>query len=211
MAPRAHSPSAPADLVRRFEVELDQLTFNCKPLINDLTMLAGNALSANVQAAGRIATILESRIESVEPPVKLLTLYLMDSIVKNVGGAFAIHFSRNLVSMFCGAFEKMSKEQRDAMNKLLGTWPAVFTEETVEQIRSKMKQATFVCFDCFQVLCSDVSWADGLWCQQRRHPREPQVRAAAAANQGAGWKNKYIASECGRRSKRLCFRISESS
>lgn len=43
----------------------------------------------------------------VSPDVKLPILYLIDSIVKNVGVKYKQLFAQNIVNMFCGVFEKV--------------------------------------------------------------------------------------------------------
>lgn len=40
--------------------------------------------------------------------MKLPILYLIDSIVKNVGGVYIKYFSQSLVQIFTGAFEKVN-------------------------------------------------------------------------------------------------------
>ena len=44
----------------------------------------------------------------VDPEVKLPVLYLIDSIVKNVGKEYTPLFTQNIVSTFCSVFEKVS-------------------------------------------------------------------------------------------------------
>lgn len=43
----------------------------------------------------------------VSPDVKLPILYLIDSIVKNVGDKYKQLFAQNIVNIFCGVFEKV--------------------------------------------------------------------------------------------------------
>lgn len=47
--------------------------------------------------------------DQVQPEVKLPILYLIDSIVKNVGDKYKQLFAQNIVNMFCGVFEKVKK------------------------------------------------------------------------------------------------------
>lgn len=44
----------------------------------------------------------------MEPDLKLPILYLIDSIVKNVGDVYVNLFSQSIVKIFIGAFEKVS-------------------------------------------------------------------------------------------------------
>lgn len=43
----------------------------------------------------------------VEPGSKLPILYLIDSILKNVGGKYIEHFQRSIVSVFVETFKKV--------------------------------------------------------------------------------------------------------
>jgi hypothetical protein len=43
----------------------------------------------------------------VRAEIKLPVLYLIDSIVKNVGDVYTSLFTQNIVSTFCGVFEKV--------------------------------------------------------------------------------------------------------
>lgn len=43
----------------------------------------------------------------MEPELKLPILYLIDSIVKNVGGVYIKYFSQSIVKIFIGVFEKV--------------------------------------------------------------------------------------------------------
>lgn len=43
----------------------------------------------------------------MEPELKLPVLYLIDSIVKNVGGVYIKYFSQSIVKIFIGVFEKV--------------------------------------------------------------------------------------------------------
>jgi len=39
--------------------------------------------------------------------MKLPVLYLVDSIVKNIGAAYTTFFTQNIVATFCSVFEKV--------------------------------------------------------------------------------------------------------
>jgi len=46
--------------------------------------------------------------------MKLPVLYLVDSIVKNIGDAYTSLFTQNIVATFCSVFEKVfQKEQQN--------------------------------------------------------------------------------------------------
>ncbi|XP_055310468.1 uncharacterized protein LOC129573660 isoform X4 [Sitodiplosis mosellana] len=101
---------------------LVDLTNNSKPLINMLTMLA----EENIEHGQTIVDAVEQRIAKVEPDLKLPILYLIDSIVKNVGGVYIKYFSQTIVKIFIGAFEKVNEDIRKKMFALRQTWNDVF-------------------------------------------------------------------------------------
>ncbi|XP_015603412.1 uncharacterized protein LOC107271676 isoform X2 [Cephus cinctus] len=101
---------------------LSDLTINSKPLINMLTMLAED----NVEHAPAIVQAVETHLQKVRSDIKLPVLYLIDSIVKNVNGAYLNLFTQNIVNTFCGVFEKVDENTRASMWKLRQTWNDVF-------------------------------------------------------------------------------------
>ncbi|KAM9365015.1 LOW QUALITY PROTEIN: pre-mRNA cleavage complex 2 protein Pcf11-like [Pholidichthys leucotaenia] len=110
------------DACREYQSSLEDLTFNSKPHINMLTIL----VEENLSFAKEIVAIIEAQIRKVPPEQKLPVLYLMDSIVKNVGGEFLEAFAENLVASFMGVFEKVDKNTRKSLFKLRSTWDDVF-------------------------------------------------------------------------------------
>ncbi|CAG2053802.1 unnamed protein product [Timema podura] len=101
---------------------LADLTINSKPLINMLTILA----EENIDHAPAIVQTVETHLQKVKPDIKLPVLYLVDSIVKNVGAAYTSLFTQNIVSTFCSVFEKVDERTRGQMFKLRQTWNEVF-------------------------------------------------------------------------------------
>ncbi|PWA24396.1 hypothetical protein CCH79_00011860 [Gambusia affinis] len=57
---------------------------------------------------------------------KLPVLYLVDSIVKNVGGEYLAVFAKNLIASFICVFEKVDENTRKSLFKLRSTWDDVF-------------------------------------------------------------------------------------
>ncbi|XP_012218940.1 pre-mRNA cleavage complex 2 protein Pcf11 isoform X2 [Linepithema humile] len=101
---------------------LSDLSFNSKPLINMLTMLAED----NIEHAPAIVQAVETHLQKVRSDIKLPVLYLIDSIVKNVNGDYLNLFTQNIVNTFCGVFEKVDENTRASMWKLRQTWNDVF-------------------------------------------------------------------------------------
>ncbi|XP_071452534.1 uncharacterized protein Pcf11 isoform X2 [Hetaerina americana] len=110
------------EVADEYASSLADLTVNSKPLINMLTILA----EENIDHAPAIVQAVEKHLTKVMPEIKLPVLYLIDSIVKNVGRAYVSLFTQNIVSTFCSVFVKVDERTRSQMFKLRQTWNDVF-------------------------------------------------------------------------------------
>nr|CAD7591773.1 unnamed protein product [Timema genevievae] len=117
---------------------LADLTINSKPLINMLTILA----EENIDHAPAIVQTVETHLQKVKPDIKLPVLYLVDSIVKNVGAAYTSLFTQNIVSTFCSVFEKVDERTRGQMFKLRQTWNEVFPPKKLYALDVRAKATT---------------------------------------------------------------------
>ena len=61
--------------------------------------------------------------------MKLCAMYLMDSIVKNVGEPYLSRFARHLVSVFGGFYGKASDAEKGSLKRLLSTWKPYFPRQ----------------------------------------------------------------------------------
>ncbi|XP_076835724.1 pre-mRNA cleavage complex 2 protein Pcf11 [Brachyhypopomus gauderio] len=116
------SDEAREDACREYQSSLEDLTFNSKPHINMLTILA----EENIQFTKDIVAIIEAQIAKAPPAEKLPVLYLVDSIVKNVGGEYLEVFAKNLITSFICVFEKVDENTRKSLFKLRSTWDDIF-------------------------------------------------------------------------------------
>uniref|UniRef100_A0A7N6BLR2 Pre-mRNA cleavage complex 2 protein Pcf11 n=1 Tax=Anabas testudineus TaxID=64144 RepID=A0A7N6BLR2_ANATE len=114
--------AAREDACREYQSSLEDLTFNSKPHINMLTILA----EENLNFAKDIVAIIEAQITKAPSAEKLPVLYLVDSIVKNVGGEYLAVFAKNLITSFICVFEKVDENTRKSLFKLRSTWDDVF-------------------------------------------------------------------------------------
>ncbi|XP_057677320.1 pre-mRNA cleavage complex 2 protein Pcf11 [Corythoichthys intestinalis] len=114
--------AAREDACQEYQSSLEDLTFNSKPHINMLTILA----EENVNFAKDIVAIIEAQISKAPAAEKLPVLYLVDSIVKNVGGEYLGVFAKNLIASFICVFEKVDENTRKSLFKLRSTWDEVF-------------------------------------------------------------------------------------
>ncbi|XP_044225973.1 pre-mRNA cleavage complex 2 protein Pcf11 isoform X1 [Thunnus albacares] len=110
------------DACREYQSSLEDLTYNSKPHINMLTILA----EENLDFAKDIVAIIEAQISKAPSAEKLPVLYLVDSIVKNVGGEYLAVFAKNLITSFLCVFEKVDENTRKSLFKLRSTWDEVF-------------------------------------------------------------------------------------
>eukprot|EP01094_Clydonella_sp_ATCC50884_P024897 TRINITY_DN6376_c0_g1_i2.p1 TRINITY_DN6376_c0_g1~~TRINITY_DN6376_c0_g1_i2.p1 ORF type:complete len:471 (+),score=37.49 TRINITY_DN6376_c0_g1_i2:386-1798(+) len=113
-----------ADFQRQYAEALADLTFNSKPIIHALTMLAGE----HQQHAAAVVSVVAHRIESAPHGMKLPALYLLDSIVKNIGEPFRGLFAERIVPLFLGVYDGAGASERQSLVKLLATWKSVFQE-----------------------------------------------------------------------------------
>uniref|UniRef100_A0A1B6EJ89 CID domain-containing protein n=2 Tax=Cuerna arida TaxID=1464854 RepID=A0A1B6EJ89_9HEMI len=125
-----------SEIAESFASSLSELTVNSKPHINMLTMLAEDHL----EYAPIITQTVLTHLQKVRPDVKLPVLYLIDSIVKNVGKAYINLFTQSIVQSFTSTFEKVDEKTREQMFKLRQTWSEVFPAKTIYTLDKSVQQ-----------------------------------------------------------------------
>ncbi|KNE64920.1 hypothetical protein AMAG_10587 [Allomyces macrogynus ATCC 38327] len=99
---------------------LHALTDTALPTIRHLTMLAGDALAAGTAPA--IVAALVERALAAAPAHKLPVVYLMDSVMKNIGNAYPHLLAPSLPQVFADAFIHADEPTRHRLIKVLYMW-----------------------------------------------------------------------------------------
>lgn len=107
-----------AEVIEDYQSALDGLTMNSRFEITNLTQIARDLTSY----AFPISETLEQHIKKVPPQRKLPALYVLDSIVKNIGTPYTLFFGKNLYQTFMEAYTIVDNNTRKKMEEMLKTW-----------------------------------------------------------------------------------------
>ncbi|KAH8778678.1 hypothetical protein F5883DRAFT_217949 [Diaporthe sp. PMI_573] len=107
-----------AEVIEDYQSALDGLTMNSRFEITNLTQIARDLTNY----AFPIAETLEQHIKKVPPQRKLPAMYVLDSIVKNIGTPYTLFFGKNLYSTFMDSYASVNDSTRRKMEEMLKTW-----------------------------------------------------------------------------------------
>ncbi|CAI7670976.1 hypothetical protein N7533_004879 [Penicillium manginii] len=106
------------DLVEDYKISLEDLTTNDRFQINNLTVIARE----NTEHAMAISRVLENHIGQTPPMQKLPALYVVDSIVKNVGTPYTLFLGQHMYQTFMNAYATVDQATRRKLDEMLKTW-----------------------------------------------------------------------------------------
>ncbi|KAJ9474267.1 Protein PCF11 [Pseudozyma hubeiensis] len=111
--------SDPAAFADMYNSHLKSLTFNSKPIITNLTVIAHDhaARMSNV-----VAKCIDDHIMQSHPSIRLPALYTLDSISKNIGHPYTQLWSARIVPIFLESYRLVDQPTKLRMEELLGTW-----------------------------------------------------------------------------------------
>ncbi|KAK8133948.1 mRNA cleavage factor complex component Pcf11 [Apiospora sp. TS-2023a] len=101
-----------------FREALEDLQVNNRYDIQNLTMIARE----NTEHALAIAQTLQNHIKRVASHKKLPSLYVLDSIIKNVGTPYTLFFGKRLFETYMNAYASVDMATRRKMDEMLKTW-----------------------------------------------------------------------------------------
>ncbi|RYO78899.1 hypothetical protein DL766_003005 [Monosporascus sp. MC13-8B] len=135
------------DVAADFREALEDIQFNSRYEIQNLTVIARE----NTEHALAISGALVEHVKRTAPQKKLPALYVLDSIVKNVGTPYTLFFGRKLYQTFMDAYASVDNATRRKMDEMLKTWKEpipgsidprpVFPPEVVRPIENALIKA----------------------------------------------------------------------
>ncbi|KAF4872673.1 hypotheticall protein [Colletotrichum siamense] len=139
--------SSAAEVAEDYRQALEDLTTNVRFEISNLTMIARE----QTEHAQVISEVLQDHILKAPAHKKLPALYVLDSIVKNVGTPYTLFFGAKLYQTFMEAYAAVDGQVRRKMDEMLRTWKEpvpgsldkrpVFAPEVTQPIESALMKA----------------------------------------------------------------------
>lgn len=177
------SVGLPSDEVAEdYKNSLEDLTINSRYEISNLTVIA----KENTEHAMAISRVLENHIKNISPDRKLPALYVLDSVVKNVGTPYTLFLGRNLYTIFLNAYSLVNNQVRRKLDEMLKTWKEpvpgsldprpVFPAETIRPIENALIKARTAAVQAQQQ-------------QQSRAQQEMMARGRPTATPNPQWRS----------------------
>ncbi|ODV65590.1 hypothetical protein HYPBUDRAFT_128458 [Hyphopichia burtonii NRRL Y-1933] len=135
-------------IIEDYASSLRELTFNSRPIIDNLTTIA----KENTDVADGILNVITQRIYKCIPEQKLFSLYLLDSICKTVGNPYNILIGDEIFKLFSHVYLLVNDTVRKKLNNLFETWKMtktkgtalpIFPKEQLDKIGKFLSQAGY--------------------------------------------------------------------
>lgn len=109
----------PNAFAKMYNSHLKSLTFNSKPIITNLTVIAHDH-AARMSAV--VAKCIDDHIMQAHPSIRLPALYTLDSISKNIGHPYTQLWSPRIAPIFLETYRLVDQPTKMRMEELLATW-----------------------------------------------------------------------------------------
>mmetsp|Transcript_15553 Transcript_15553/g.44468 ORF Transcript_15553/g.44468 Transcript_15553/m.44468 type:complete len:270 (-) Transcript_15553:476-1285(-) len=131
----SHPHSQPWDMVElgnQFSAQLSQLVSNSRKRIEALTELAAPLKPY----ARQVVDLIEREMLNASGERKLTLMYLIDSIVRNNPGEYAMVFSQHLPALFEAAFVTADASGQQCLIQLLTYWDTHFPPQVLTRLHA---------------------------------------------------------------------------
>ncbi|KAJ1801107.1 mRNA 3' end processing factor [Coemansia sp. RSA 2399] len=105
-------------LYREYRNALGKLTFNSRPIINELSKKA----EGHIDQTDTVIKAIEDHLRFTVPKHKLPVFYLLDSIIKNVGGMYISSLHGRIERIFMEMYKSVDDTVKNNMERTLKTW-----------------------------------------------------------------------------------------
>ncbi|KAF8564309.1 Pre-mRNA cleavage complex 2 protein Pcf11 [Paragonimus westermani] len=130
----------PEQLLELFKKDLENLKDNDKYKINALTIFARDHKDCEKIALG-IVELTTRHVNLIPSGLKLLGLYVIDSIVKNVGAPFRKLYTAAIVDAFVHSFQAIRDEKgRLKLYNLRTTWKDIFPNSRMYELDIRVRE-----------------------------------------------------------------------
>lgn len=120
------STDAESVIVEDYTQSMEELTFPSRPVIDNLTTIA----KENTIYADGISKAIINRIYKCIPEYKLYSLFLLDSVCRNVGSPYNALIGNEIFKIFSHVYLLVNDEVRQKMFNLFEIWRTTTTKGT---------------------------------------------------------------------------------
>ncbi|CAL8098348.1 unnamed protein product [Calicophoron daubneyi] len=130
----------PEQLLESFKKDLENLKDNDKYKINALTIFARDHKDTEKIAHG-VVELTTRHVHMIPSGLKLLGLYVIDSIVKNVGAPYRKLYTTSIVDAFVHSFQAIRDEKgRLKLYSLRTTWKDIFPNSRMYELDIRVRE-----------------------------------------------------------------------